>query len=142
MEARVESARRASEIHKKRTGRSLRVTESDVMNEEMYEEEDDDLPAQYRRLTAHLQTQNAQFDRRWQAYLINQVAMRTALGQSMQNNGQPNPLFGSGPMSPQPNAADVRISEFVNDVSAYVQPVPGKLQTVAISIEPATGITT
>lgn len=69
------------------------------MNEEMYEEEDDDLPAQYRRLTAHLHTQNAQFDRRWQAYLINQVAMRSALGQTMQN-GQPNPLFPTGPMSP------------------------------------------
>ncbi|WPH04356.1 Hypothetical protein R9X50_00724600 [Acrodontium crateriforme] len=99
LEARVESARRASEIHKKRTGRSLRVTESDVMNEEMYEEEDDDLPAQYRRLTAHLHTQNAQFDRRWQAYLINQVAMRSALGQTMQN-GQANPLFPTGPLSP------------------------------------------
>ncbi|KAK4497532.1 hypothetical protein PRZ48_011983 [Zasmidium cellare] len=52
LEARVESARRASEIHKKRTGRSLRVREEDVMNEEMYEEEDDDLPMQYRRIHA------------------------------------------------------------------------------------------
>ncbi|KAF2169542.1 hypothetical protein M409DRAFT_52078 [Zasmidium cellare ATCC 36951] len=52
LEARVESARRASEIHKKRTGRSLRVREEDVMNEEMYEEEDDDLPMQYRRISA------------------------------------------------------------------------------------------
>ena len=32
LEARVESARRASEIHKRRTGRSLRVTEQDVIN--------------------------------------------------------------------------------------------------------------
>ena len=47
LEARVESARRASEIHKRRTGRSLRVTEQDVMNEEMYEEEEDSLPMQY-----------------------------------------------------------------------------------------------
>ncbi|OQN95103.1 hypothetical protein B0A48_18887, partial [Cryoendolithus antarcticus] len=62
LEARIESARRASEIHKRRTSRSLRVTEADVINEEMYEEEDDDLPMQYRRLTAHLQTQNADFD--------------------------------------------------------------------------------
>lgn len=79
LEARVESARRASEIHKRRTGRSLRVTEQDVINEEMYEEEDDDLPMQYRRLTAHLHTQNADFNRRIQAYLINQVAMRQAV---------------------------------------------------------------
>lgn len=90
MEARVESARRASEIHKRRTGRSLRVTEQDVVNEEMYEEEDDDLPMQYRRLTAHLQTQNADFDRRLQAYLTNHVAMRTALGQAVSDAWQQN----------------------------------------------------
>ncbi|KAK5135036.1 hypothetical protein LTR08_005696 [Meristemomyces frigidus] len=90
LEARVESARRASEIHKRRTGRSLRVTEQDVVNEEMYEEEDDDLPMQYRRLTAHLQTQNADFDRRLQAYLTNHVAMRTALGQAVSDAWQSN----------------------------------------------------
>jgi len=83
LEARVESARRASEIHKRRTGRSLRVTEQDVQNEEMYEEEDDDLPLQYRRLTAHLQTGSADFNRRLSAYLTNHVAMRSALEQSI-----------------------------------------------------------
>ncbi|KAG9542001.1 hypothetical protein KCU79_g18282, partial [Aureobasidium melanogenum] len=89
LEARVESARRASEIHKRRTGRSLRVTEQDVINEEMYEEEDDDLPMQYRRLTAHLQTSNADFDRRLAAYLTNHVAMRAALGQTMGDQYNP-----------------------------------------------------
>jgi len=79
----VESARRASEIHKRRTGRSLRVTEQDVVNEEMYEEEDDDLPMQYRRLTAHLQTGSADFNRRLSAYLTNHVAMRSALDQAI-----------------------------------------------------------
>ena len=83
LEARVESARRASEIHKRRTGRSLRVTEQDVVNEEMYEEEDDDLPMQYRRLTAHLRTDSADFDRRLAAYLTNHVAMRSALDQAI-----------------------------------------------------------
>lgn len=86
LEARVESARRASEIHKRRTGRSLRVTEQDVINEEMYEEEDDDLPMQYRRLTAHLQTGSADFNRRLAAYLTNQVAMRSAMEQMVQNS--------------------------------------------------------
>lgn len=86
LEARVESARRASEIHKKRTGRSLRVTEQDVVNEEMYEEEDDDLPMQYRRLTAHLQTESADFNRRLAAYLTNHVAMRSALDQAITNS--------------------------------------------------------
>jgi hypothetical protein len=79
LEARVESARRASEIHKRRTGRSLRVTEQDVVNDEMYEEEDDLLPMQYRRLAAHLQTSSLDFNRRLAAYLTNHVAMRSAL---------------------------------------------------------------
>lgn len=52
----------------------------------MYEEEDDDLPMQYRRLTAHLQTSNADFDRRLAAYLTNHVAMRTALGQAVSDS--------------------------------------------------------
>ncbi|KAL9610278.1 MAG: hypothetical protein Q9167_004998 [Letrouitia subvulpina] len=86
LEARVESARRASEIHKRRTGRSLRVTEQDVVNEEMYEEEDDDLPLQYKRLTAHLRTGSADFDRRLSAYITNQVAMKTALDQAVNNS--------------------------------------------------------
>jgi hypothetical protein len=64
----------------------LRVTEQDVINEEMYEEEDDDLPMQYRRLTAHLQTGNADFNRRLSAYLTNHIAMRSALEQSISNS--------------------------------------------------------
>lgn len=86
LEARVESARRASEIHKRRTGRSLRVTEQDVVNEEMYEEEDDDLPMQYRRLTAHLQTGSADFNQRLSSYLTHHVAMRSCLDQAITNS--------------------------------------------------------
>ncbi|EMC99968.1 hypothetical protein BAUCODRAFT_357991 [Baudoinia panamericana UAMH 10762] len=81
LEARVESARRASEIHKRRTGRSLKVDEQSVLNEDMYEEEDDDLPAQMRRLTAHLSMTGAgDFHRRFQAYMAQHVAMRQHLG--------------------------------------------------------------
>lgn len=43
-EARIESARRASEIHRRRTGRWLVVTEQAVINEETYEAEDDHSP--------------------------------------------------------------------------------------------------
>jgi hypothetical protein len=96
LEARVESARRASEIHKRRTGRSLRVTEQDVINEEMYEEEDDDLPLKYRRLTAHLQTNSVDFNRRLAAYLTNQVAMRSAVEQ-MVNNSYNQPQYPNHP---------------------------------------------
>ena len=49
----------------------------------MYEEEDDGLPLQYRRLTAHLQTGSADFNRRLAAYLASNVAMRSALDQAI-----------------------------------------------------------
>jgi hypothetical protein len=82
----------------------------------MYEEEDDDLPLQYRRLTAHLQTSNPGFNARLSAYLTNNVAMRRALEQSIHDSYvqqnlnsqgqqyQPLPLFPSpimyAPQSP------------------------------------------
>lgn len=62
------------------------MTEQDVVNEEMYEEEDDNLPMQYRRLTAHLDTNSADFNRRLAAYLTNHVAMRSALNQAISNS--------------------------------------------------------
>lgn len=116
LEARVESARRASEIHKKRTGRSLRVREEDVMNEEMYEEEDDDLPMQFRRINAlhpGLGFNNPAFSDRVNSYLAGQIGVRNYLhqaifqaNQSQYNNQFWNPLmqannFQAGTMSPQ-----------------------------------------
>ena len=88
LEARLESARRASEIHKKRTGRALRVTEQDVINEEMYEEEDDDLPAQYRRFAAHLQNQSLWLDHKYESYMIANTAMRQAMLQQAMRSQQ------------------------------------------------------
>lgn len=76
----------------------------------MYEEEDDDLPSQYRRLTAHLQTGSADFNRRLSAYLTNHVAMRSALDQAITNSyaqQYPNaPTFAHNqqPMYPSPFA--------------------------------------
>lgn len=127
LEARVESARRASEIHKRRTGRSLRVTEQDVVNEEMYEEEDDDLPMQYRRLTAHLQTGSADFNRRLSAYLTNHVAMRSALDQAITNSyaqQYPNaPQFAHNQnMYPSPFMAHGMHQQ--QSPSAFAQPYP------------------
>lgn len=45
----------------------------------MYEEEEDELPSQYKNLNAHLQTGSTDFDARLQAYLANAVAFRKAL---------------------------------------------------------------
>ncbi|KAL1875963.1 hypothetical protein VTK73DRAFT_9674 [Phialemonium thermophilum] len=77
IEARVQSARMASEIHKKRTGKGFKISEEIVLKEEMYEEEEDDLPRQYRALAAHLRTSSEDMNSRVNAYITNQVAMRT-----------------------------------------------------------------
>ncbi|KAF5582985.1 hypothetical protein FPCIR_9219 [Fusarium pseudocircinatum] len=75
LEARVQSAKMASEIHKKRTGKAFRITEEIVMKEEMYEEEDDEFPRSYRILRQSMQTDNPAFNARVDAYLVNRVAM-------------------------------------------------------------------
>jgi len=98
LEARIESARRASEIHKRRTGRALRVTEQDVINEEMYEEEDDDLQSQYRRLQAHLGSSADLFNGRLNAWVLSQYGTRQ-MAMAAQN-GMP---FNPGMSMPPPN---------------------------------------
>ena len=73
----------------------------------MYEEEDDDLPMQYRRLTAHLQTGSADFNRRLAAYLTNHVAMRSALDQAINDSYAQqfphSPTFAQNPYSMFPS---------------------------------------
>src|SRR5271170_1552619 len=75
LEARLESARRASEIHKRRTGKALRVTEADVQNEEMYEEEDD-MPAGF---AYGYGSSSLDMRMRMQAYWEHQFALRNAM---------------------------------------------------------------
>jgi hypothetical protein len=65
----------ASEIHKRRTGKAFKISEEIVMKEEMYEEEDEDLPRAYQLLASHLQTQSPDMDYRLNAFLANKVAM-------------------------------------------------------------------
>lgn len=73
IEARVQSARMASDIHKRRTGKGFKVSEEIVLKEEMYEEEEDDLPRQYRAFTAGLQ--GSELRQRAGMYVTTQVAM-------------------------------------------------------------------
>ncbi|KAG5948401.1 hypothetical protein E4U53_006294 [Claviceps sorghi] len=82
IEARVQSARMASEIHRKRTGKGFRITEDIVLKEEMYEEEDDDLPRSYRLLSASMQTTSPEMNSRLDAYLSNKVAMSQMLART------------------------------------------------------------
>ncbi|ROW02536.1 hypothetical protein VMCG_06132 [Cytospora schulzeri] len=87
LEARVQSAFAASQIHKERTGKALKVTEEIVLKEEMYEEEDD-LPARY-----HALMNNPIFavNPRASAYAITQMGMRDAVAASL-SNGDPSRL--------------------------------------------------
>lgn len=82
IEARVQSARMASEIHKKRTGKGFRITEEIVMKEEMYEEEEDEFPRSYRLLGSHMQTSSPDMNFRVEAYLSNRVAMSALLART------------------------------------------------------------
>jgi hypothetical protein len=67
----------------------------------MYEE-DDDLPSQYRRLTAHLQTNSTAFNQRLAAYLTGQIGVRSAVDQYL-NNSYTHPFPSAQQFShPQP----------------------------------------
>ena len=120
----MESARRASEIHKRRTGRSLRVTEQDVINEEMYEEEDDDIPLQYRRLTAHLQTGSPEFNSKLEAYLTSNIAVRDTLDNIIQNSiasdrQRPQSMYAPPPSMPLPMYQQQYMGSYVNPAATF-----------------------
>ena len=98
IEARVQSARMASEIHKKRTGKSFRITEDIVIKEEMYEEEDDDLPRSYRLLGPHMQTGSSEMNSRLEAFLTNKIAMSQYVargGERWEKENEINKLFAA-----------------------------------------------
>ncbi|TLD08261.1 uncharacterized protein PgNI_07071 [Pyricularia grisea] len=75
LEARVASARLASEIHKKRTGKGFKITEEIVSKEEMYEEEEDDIPMSIRASLGSLHTSSAHFNARMDAYVAKHMGM-------------------------------------------------------------------
>jgi hypothetical protein len=54
------------------------VTEQDVINEDMYEEEDDDLPAQYRRMANILQNQSMRLNDKHESWLLANIGVREA----------------------------------------------------------------
>ena len=95
------------------------MTEQDVINEEMYEEEDDDLPMHYRRLTAHLQTGSVDFNRRLAAYLTNQVAMRSAMDQ----------MINSSYAQQYPNAPQFAHNTTGNSLPSPMNQQPGLMQS-------------
>ncbi|KAK3376663.1 hypothetical protein B0T24DRAFT_225237 [Lasiosphaeria ovina] len=85
VEARVQSAKMASDIHKRRTGKGFKISEEIVMKEEMYEEEDEDMPRSYRNLHAHFRTSSSNMNNRVNAYITNRVAMASLVHQAEVN---------------------------------------------------------
>ncbi|KAK0625317.1 hypothetical protein B0T17DRAFT_269901 [Bombardia bombarda] len=112
LEARVQSAKMASDIHKKRTGKGFKISEEIVMKEEMYEEEEDDMPRQFRVLASHLQTGSSDMNNRLNAYLTNHVAMASMA--SMAREAEVNRLFAEQ----FPN-----IPQVAHQNSMYMQPL-------------------
>ncbi|KAI1317824.1 hypothetical protein F5Y16DRAFT_140710 [Xylariaceae sp. FL0255] len=130
LEARVQSAKMASEIHRRRTGRGLKVSEEIVVKEEMYEEEEDDMPRAYKLLASHLQTASPEFNSRVSAYISAHTAMatlarynevskifddqfrgNTAFQQQMESSQYMAPLMRNPPGSTtQPNTASPPLS--------------------------------
>jgi len=78
----------ASEIHKKRTGKGFKISEAIVMREEMYEEEEDELPRQFRNLTTHLSSQSPLLANRLNDYVSTQVAMHSLAARELEVDKQ------------------------------------------------------
>ncbi|EDN09020.1 hypothetical protein I7I51_00676 [Histoplasma capsulatum] len=101
MEARFESALRASEVHKERTGKGLRITMEAVEKEEMYDELDDEHGRKRRCHIDSLQLRSQSLDVHLHPYMLANFAKPHANSSFSQLNGSiPNP-YHTGPISPQ-----------------------------------------
>ncbi|KAM0610041.1 hypothetical protein D7B24_003971 [Verticillium nonalfalfae] len=144
LEARVKSAQMASEIHKKRTGKGFKITERIVQAEEMYEEEEDDMPRSYRMLAAHLQTGSSEMNYRVNAFLANRVAMASMVAGLRNEDWLQNPInkmFAESfpDVGKQAQAMNHRLSN-PND-SAYYGPLAGQSAQQPLSpMSPAASI--
>ncbi|WYZ34179.1 hypothetical protein EsH8_I_000455 [Colletotrichum jinshuiense] len=126
IEARVQSAKMASEIHRKRTGKGFKISEAIVQAEEMYEEEEDDMPRSYRLLAAHLQTGSPEFDYRVNAFLANRVAMASMVAGLRNEEWAQNPINKMfAEQFPNANKQAQALSRNITN-SMYYQPVAGQ----------------
>ncbi|KAK0926707.1 hypothetical protein LTR29_017799 [Friedmanniomyces endolithicus] len=124
LEARLKSAGRASEIHRRWRGRTLRVAEQNVRNEEMYEQEYDDVPTQYLRQSRNTCNTYTQCHKwRAAAYAVHKTQLRqpssSALGSypvEPRNNGLqclfdgPNPTLMAPPLETRIDGFDPNTS--------------------------------
>ncbi|KAG6002843.1 hypothetical protein E4U21_002728 [Claviceps maximensis] len=141
IEARVQSARMASEIHKKRTGKGFRITEEIVLKEEMYEEEDDDLPRSYRLLSASMQTSSPEMNSRLDAYLSNKVAMSQMLARTNDEwrENEVNRLFAASFPNALPKTSQ-HLAQPLSNQSVTYQQQPSPDDALSPSTSPTTSV--
>ena len=109
----MRSARYASEIHKRRTGRWLRVTELAVLGEEMYQEEDNNIPARNHSLSTDSQLQRAEHDRLWEEYLRSTIGYTSPSHVMPQDAGSQKQWPGARPEK-HVNSSDLQVQHYVS----------------------------
>ncbi|OJD14904.1 hypothetical protein AJ78_04789 [Emergomyces pasteurianus Ep9510] len=112
MEARFESALRASEVHKERTGKGLRITMEAVEREEMYDELDDEHGRKRRCHIDSLQLRSQSLDVHLHPYMLANFGKNHAGSPFPQLNGtMPNP-YQAGPLSSTQGTYDPAMYRF------------------------------
>ena len=96
LDARVESAQRASSLHKKRTGRALHITKEIVEKEAMYEEVDERYQEKRTRM---LQAQNLQIEEQFRSQLLAAFQRRAPTQHQRHGYGPPTPMTPRTPMN-------------------------------------------
>ncbi|KAK2813089.1 hypothetical protein FQN50_000766 [Emmonsiellopsis sp. PD_5] len=128
IEARMESANRASEVHYQRTGKYLRITREDVENETMYEEEDPDHGQKRRRMDDLMYTSNA-LDGQLPHYMTrNFTPMQQTAGSISQRmaavSSGYNQFLGNGPDSLSSAASRGRSNSIPNPQGFQAEQIP------------------
>ncbi|OAX79143.1 hypothetical protein ACJ72_06538 [Emergomyces africanus] len=112
MEARFESALRASEVHKERTGKGLRITMEAVEREEMYDELDDEHGRKRRCHIDSLQLRSQSLDVHLHPYMLANFGNSHAGSPFPQLSGNmPNP-YHAGSLSSTQGAYDPAMYRF------------------------------
>ncbi|KAF7597493.1 hypothetical protein BBP40_003740 [Aspergillus hancockii] len=121
IDARVESATRASHLHKQRTGKALKITRDIVEREAMYEEVDDRYQEKLQRM---MESQNLQIQTRFQENLLASLAMRPGLQHRRASMmAQHGPVNGIRKMSLDLSGIRNPMSEGMNNSSAHAGPL-------------------
>ncbi|CAI7576081.1 unnamed protein product [Penicillium bialowiezense] len=141
LDARLESANRASMLHKKRTGKAFHITKDIVEKEAMYEEVDERY--QEKRIKM-LQAQNMQIEEQFHRHLLEAFAKRASY-----SNGSSIASRRASNMTPLPSAAasrkmsldlsNLRSSSFSQGPGSMASPMPnndGYVLSPAVSYDP------